>query len=81
MKKIRTESGFWKPSPGSVYPLLRKCLENKLVNVKQEGKRKIYSLTALGKLKLREFSKRKDKLLLEANAFLDYLAKMKKGIR
>ncbi len=38
-----------KPSPGSVYPILRNLEEEKLVEVEQRGRRKYYKLTERGK--------------------------------
>jgi len=62
IKQIREETGCWKPSTGSIYPLLDKMLEDGLVNVKEEGRKKIYALTEKGKENLRELIKKKDEL-------------------
>jgi DNA-binding PadR family transcriptional regulator len=62
MKKIREESG-WKTSAGSMYPLLDNLLREKLVRVKKEGRRKIYSLTEKGKELLEEMIQKKTQLV------------------
>jgi DNA-binding PadR family transcriptional regulator len=74
-KKIEEETG-WKPSFGSIYPLLGNLREENLVNIKQEGKKKIYSLKKEGKEKLNELLKRKDELfdrIIESVKLFDVL--------
>ena len=41
-KQIEKDTGTWKPSFGSIYPLLEKLLKEKLVDVEIEGRRKLY---------------------------------------
>ncbi|MFP3259371.1 MAG: PadR family transcriptional regulator [Sulfolobus sp.] len=42
--------GFWKPSPGAIYPALDKLLEEGLVSIaKVEGTQKYYQITSLGR--------------------------------
>ena len=42
--------GFWRPSPGAVYPALDKLLEEGLVSIaKVEGTQKYYQITSLGR--------------------------------
>lgn len=48
MKRIEEETGFWRPSPGSIYPLLAALEERELVRHRPDGDKKIYSLTAKG---------------------------------
>lgn len=48
MKRIEEETGFWRPSPGSIYPLLAALEERELIRHQPEGDKKIYSLTAKG---------------------------------
>ncbi|MGQ9477599.1 MAG: PadR family transcriptional regulator [Candidatus Bipolaricaulia bacterium] len=48
MKRIEEETGFWRPSPGSIYPLLAALEERELIRHRPEGDKKIYSLTAKG---------------------------------
>lgn len=48
MKQIEEETGFWRPSPGSIYPLLAALEGQELIRHRPEGDRKVYSLTAKG---------------------------------
>jgi DNA-binding PadR family transcriptional regulator len=48
MKRIEEETGFWRPSPGSIYPLLAALEGRELIRHRPEGDKKIYSLTAKG---------------------------------
>ncbi|MFC1800623.1 PadR family transcriptional regulator [Nanoarchaeota archaeon] len=63
--KYISENTSWKPSTGSVYPLLISLHKDNLVNVREEGRRKVYSLTSKGKEKL-ELLLDKSKLLEKA---------------
>lgn len=49
MKKIETSTGFWKPSPGVIYPTLGLLEKEGMVRKRREGKRVVYSLTPAGK--------------------------------
>ena len=93
-KKIEEETG-WKPSFGSIYPLLNNLKEENMVIITEEGKKKIYSLTKKGKEQLKELSKRKDEFidritemiksmhvvcgLKEADPIIPFLEQMKKN--
>ena len=48
IKQIERDSS-WKPSYGSIYPLLEKLLKEKLVQIEIQGRKKIYCLTEDGK--------------------------------
>lgn len=54
IKEIHTSTGTWKPSFGSMYPLLKDLHNNKLVTVKVTNRKKVYSITVLGKKTLKE---------------------------
>src|SRR3989338_5291423 len=73
IKQIELNTGTWKPSFGSIYPLLERLLKEKLVQVKEQGRRKIYSLTAEGRKHLAIIDKSKnmmvDRLIETWNAF------------
>lgn len=45
-KAIEKSTGTWKPSFGSIYPLLEKLLKEKLVDFEVEGRKKVYFLTS-----------------------------------
>lgn len=73
IKEIEVKTGSWKPSFGSIYPLLEKLLKEKLVQVEIEGRRKLYFLTEEGKKHLVIIDKTKntlaDKLIATWRAF------------
>ncbi|OYT52951.1 MAG: PadR family transcriptional regulator [Desulfurococcales archaeon ex4484_217_2] len=52
----RMSFGFWRPSPGTVYPLLRVLLEEGLIRRISEDGKKIYALTEKGRELAREYS-------------------------
>ncbi|MEM5812145.1 MAG: PadR family transcriptional regulator [Candidatus Aenigmatarchaeota archaeon] len=54
IKHFEKECSCWKPSPGSVYPVLKKLKKSGLVSEKTIGKRKVYSLTKSGRERLRK---------------------------
>lgn len=64
IKNIKESTG-WKPSTGSMYPLLDKLLRNKLVGVKEVGRKKIYHITKDGRDCLLGFNKKREKLVEE----------------
>ncbi len=53
-----------RPSPGSVYPILHELLSSGFLDMRVDGKRKIYSLSDHGKRVLEEFSKREKQAIL-----------------
>ena len=73
IKKIEKSTGTWKPSFGSIYPLLEKLLKEKLVDFEVEGRRKVYFLTSEGKKHLVVIDKSKnflvDRLVMTWKAF------------
>ncbi|MCD6563141.1 MAG: PadR family transcriptional regulator [Thermoproteales archaeon] len=48
--------GFWKPSPGTIYPLLKSLLEEGLIKRIGENNKKIYTLTEKGKKLAKEWA-------------------------
>ncbi|MEM3352142.1 MAG: PadR family transcriptional regulator [Saccharolobus sp.] len=46
--------GYYRPSTGSVYPMLKNMIEEELISVTTEGNKKIYSITEKGKMKYNE---------------------------
>jgi len=54
IKEIYASTGSWKPSFGSMYPLLKDLHNNRLVKVKIINRKKVYTITTLGKKTLKE---------------------------
>lgn len=50
MKKIEEETGYWKPSPGTMYPLLEKLEKDGYISSRIDGKKKLYRATKKAKL-------------------------------
>jgi len=48
IKEIYNSTGSWKPSFGSMYPLLKDLHQKKLVSFKVVNRKKVYSLTSQG---------------------------------
>ncbi|EFD92476.1 MAG: transcriptional regulator PadR family protein [Candidatus Parvarchaeum acidophilus ARMAN-5] len=48
-KMYEMSFGFWKPSPGSIYTILKYLLENKFVKVNEKDNKKYYFITEKGK--------------------------------
>mgnify|MGYP001575325476 FL=1 len=73
IKQIEKDTGTWKPSSGSIYPLLEKLLKEKFVELEERGRRKLYCLTSEGKRQLSVIDRSKnamiDKLIAHWNAF------------
>ncbi len=62
-KVLADESNDWRPSFGTIYPLLKRMNDEGLLSFRTEGRRKIYRLTADGRRKLREIDTNKDKIM------------------
>ena len=45
--------GFWKPSPGSIYPILQELDDQGMVSSHEEGDKRIYELTKAGRASLK----------------------------
>ncbi len=52
-----------KPSPGSVYPILKDLLDKKIVSLREDGKRKDYTITQHGRESVRQLTKRKEEFI------------------
>lgn len=63
MKRIEEETGFWKPSTGSVYPLLQALEDQGWVTHEGEAERKVYQLTEAGRRALEEAHHAKEEIL------------------
>jgi len=47
-----------KPSPGTIYPVLKSLSENKLIELKERTKEKKYQITSIGKKELKIATKK-----------------------
>jgi len=84
IKEIKYKTGFWKPSPGSIYPLMNDLLKKGLVICKKEKNQKIYSITKKGKAIYKKIFSKKDKMiqdLFEGIKFLEALGEDKKELK
>lgn len=52
-----------RPSPGSIYPILKDLSDQKLVTAKEEGKKKNYTITQKGNSAARDISKKKKEFI------------------
>jgi DNA-binding PadR family transcriptional regulator len=62
MKHITEECVHWKPSPGSVYPMLQKLKASGFITEKTKGKRNMYVLTKEGEERIRKFEQHKTEM-------------------
>jgi len=62
MKYIHEKVNVLKPSPGSIYPLLKKMASQGLIKYRVVGRKKIYSLTKKGREINKEILENKKKL-------------------
>lgn len=63
IKKISIKTSK-KPSPGSVYPLLKELTNSGFLNVRAEGKKKVYSISKKGRKVLDEISMQEKEAIL-----------------
>ncbi len=59
-----------KPSAGSIYPLLNNFLKDGYVTVRQDGRKKIYSITSDGKKALKNVFQEKEQLMIKSAELL-----------
>lgn len=53
-----------KPSPGTIYPLLKDLHKSRFVKIRKEGKKKIYSITSSGKKKIKSIHMKREELIM-----------------
>lgn len=73
IKQIEETTG-WKPSYGSMYPMLEQLHNENIVVFKEEGRRKIYSLTAKGKLEFNALGKKQKELIQKVRKSMALMA-------
>jgi len=84
INEIETKTGFWKPSPGSMYPLMNDLLKKKLVTCKKDKNKKIYSITSKGKKVYKEIENKREQILndlIEGIKFLEVLGEDKEELK
>ena len=84
IKEIQNKTGFWKPSPGSIYPLMKDLLKKKLVTCRKRKNQKIYSITREGKIFYNKIKKKKEKIiedLIGGIKFFEVLEEDKKELK
>lgn len=62
IKHIEQECAYWKPSPGSVYPILGKLKKSGLITETDRGNRKVYRLTQSGRERVKKFDSYKKEI-------------------
>ncbi|OYT57585.1 MAG: hypothetical protein DRO96_02010 [Candidatus Aenigmatarchaeota archaeon] len=70
IKDIYKMTGFWKPSPGSIYPALQKLKKQKLIEIKHKEKKIYYQLTKEGEKFLRKIEDAKPELIKNLEALI-----------
>jgi DNA-binding PadR family transcriptional regulator len=53
IKHMEQECVYWKPSPGSVYPILQKLKKAGLITEKKRGRKNVYTITKAGREKMK----------------------------
>lgn len=62
-----------RPSPGSIYPLMDSLVKENFVDIKEEGRKKIYIITPKGKKESRHLKKQKDKIVKKMSGVANIL--------
>lgn len=70
------EATGWRPSYGSIYPLLNTMREEGLLICKEEGRRKVYSLTKSGEAAAKALDEKNATLLEQAKENMKLIAHM-----
>jgi len=84
IKEIEDKTGFWKPSPGSMYPLMNDLLKKGLVTCKKSKNQKIYTITTKGGKVYRQIEVKRGQILknlVEGIKFLEVLGGNKKEVK
>jgi DNA-binding PadR family transcriptional regulator len=72
IKTIETCSkGKWKPSTGSIYPILDHLVSEGYVQNEEIDRKKVYTITAEGLVALEEMTQKKAELLNEISMLID----------
>lgn len=80
IKEIKKKTGFWKPSPGAIYPLLNSLVKGGYVEVfSDSSRRKVYHLTKKGRVLSKEFENSKHHLNRHISKILCQMAPASKS--
>ena len=71
IKEIELRTGYWRPSPGTIYPILKDLEARAIVTKRREGRRKIYSLTPKGAQLASQLSEIADSIRRSMSRFLE----------
>ena len=72
MKEL--ESYGWKPSPGSIYPLLASLQKKKLVSAEVHANKKVYAITKTGITALKKIETERKKIRLDMRRALSIVS-------
>ncbi|HII71463.1 TPA: PadR family transcriptional regulator [Candidatus Woesearchaeota archaeon] len=75
MNRLEAATGK-RPSPGSIYPLLKDLEESGFITSREEGKSKIYTITKQGKEILKTFKKQKECMFERLNKSMSALVQL-----
>jgi len=68
IKTIQSKTGgFYKPSPGSIYPVLKSLIKEGLVESYEENGKKYYKLTEKGEIEYSKIKKERENLFSESS--------------
>lgn len=70
---IKKITGYWKPSPGSMYPLLNKLYLDGFLKVERMSNKKIYSITKKGRDLILSFDESREKVKEEILGIIDLI--------
>lgn len=70
IKQIEQQTGFWKPSPGSIFPLLQKLEHEGHISTAKEKRKNTYSITPKGKAHVKAMVHKKHELVCRMEEML-----------
>jgi len=73
IREIEKITESWKPSPGSIYPLMNTLVEKGFASFKQKKNQKIYSMTLRGRIFYIKAEAKKNKIITELNEGINFL--------
>ncbi|MCD6371173.1 MAG: PadR family transcriptional regulator, partial [Candidatus Aenigmarchaeota archaeon] len=70
IKEIKNKTFFWEPSPGTIYPLLKKLERKGLIKKRREERKFVYYLTEKGEKEVKDLMKIRKEIKDEIKKFL-----------